>query len=154
MNCDIDRVWEFYTDIKHLEIISPKEIELKIMNATSQKLSQGSEIWLEGKIIVMLFKRSMWHSKITSFSVSPQQYLYVDEMLNGPFKKWRHLHKFHSVDNNNNQKQTQVIDEIHFELPYGIIGKLFDGMRIEGLRKSFVTEDWLQLELWKITHRH
>jgi len=154
MNCDIDRVWEFYTDIKHLEIISPKEIELKIMNATSQKLSQGSEIWLEGKIIVILFKRSMWHSKITSFSVSPQQYLYVDEMLNGPFKKWRHLHKFHSVDNNNNQKQTQVIDEIHFEPPYGIIGKLFDGMRIEGLRKSFVTEDWLQLELWKITHRH
>ena len=154
MNCDIDRVWEFYTDIKHLEIISPKEIELKIMNATSQKLSQGSEIWLEGKIIVILFKRSMWHSKITSFSVSPQQYLYVDEMLNGPFKKWRHLHKFHSVDNNNNQKQTQVIDEIHFELPYGIIGKLFDGMRIEGLRKSFVTEDWLQLELWKVTHRH
>jgi ligand-binding SRPBCC domain-containing protein len=104
MNCDIDRVWEFYTDIKHLEIISPKEIELKIMNATSQKLSQGSEIWLEGKIIVILFKRSMWHSNITSFSVSPQQYLYVDEMLNGPFKKWRHLHKFHSVDNNNNQK--------------------------------------------------
>jgi hypothetical protein len=24
---------------------------------------------------------------ITSYSVSPQQYLYVDEMLTGPFKK-------------------------------------------------------------------
>jgi ligand-binding SRPBCC domain-containing protein len=106
MNCDIDRVWEFYTDIKHLEIISPKEIELKITNATSQKLSQGSEIWLEGKIRGMLFKRSRWHSKITAYSGSPQQYLYVDEMLTGPFKKWRHLHKFYGVDNNNNQKQT------------------------------------------------
>ena len=58
---------------------------------------------------------------ITSYSVSPQQYLYVDEMPTGPFKKWRHLHKFYGVDNNNNnnQKQTQVIDKIHFELPCG-----------------------------------
>jgi ligand-binding SRPBCC domain-containing protein len=137
INCDIDRVWEFYTDFKHLEIISPKEIELKITNATSKKLAQGSEIWLEGKIIVMLFKRSRWHSKITAYSVSPQEYLYVDEMLTGPFKKWRHLHKFYGVDNNNNQKQTLVIDEIHFELPYGIIGKLFDGYVYRRLEKIF-----------------
>jgi len=27
-------------------------------------------------------------------------------------------------------------------------------MHIEGLRNSFVTENWRQLELWKITHRH
>ena len=126
MNCPIDRVWEFYTDIKHLDIITPREIDLKIINTTSQKLTQGSEIWLEGKIITMISKNK-WHSMITSYSVSPQQCLYVDEMLTGPFKIWRHLHKFYGVSNNNNQKQTQVIDEIDFELPYGIIGKLFDG---------------------------
>jgi ligand-binding SRPBCC domain-containing protein len=137
VNCDVYRVWEFYTDIKHLEIITPREIELKITNAPSQKLTQGSEIWLEGKLIVMLFKRSKWHSMITISSVSPQQYLYVDEMLTGPFKKWRHLHKFYAVDNNNNKKQTQVIDEIHFELPYGIIGKLFDGYVYRRLGKIF-----------------
>jgi ligand-binding SRPBCC domain-containing protein len=70
-----------------IKIITPREIELKITNARSQKLTQGSEIWLEGKLIVMLSKRSKWHSMITSYSVSPQQYLYVDEMLTGPFKK-------------------------------------------------------------------
>jgi ligand-binding SRPBCC domain-containing protein len=74
---------------------------------------------------------------ITSYSVSPQQYLYVDEMLSGPFKIWRHLHKFHDVNNNNNQKQTRVIDEIHFELPCGIIGKLFDGYVYRRLEKLF-----------------
>jgi ligand-binding SRPBCC domain-containing protein len=74
---------------------------------------------------------------ITSYSVSTQQYLYVDEMLSGPFKIWRHLHKFCDVDNNNNQKQTRVIDEIHFELPYAIIGKLFDGYVYRRLEKIF-----------------
>ena len=136
VNCPVDRVWEFYTDIKHLDIITPKEIDLKITNATSQKLTQGSEIWLEGRIIMMLFKNK-WHSMITSYSLSPQQYLYVDEMLTGPFKIWRHLHKFYGVSNNNNQKQTQVIDEIDFELPYGIIGKLFDGYAYRSLEKLF-----------------
>jgi hypothetical protein len=39
-----------------IKIITPREIELKITNARSQKLTQGSEIWLEGKLIVMLSK--------------------------------------------------------------------------------------------------
>ena len=71
VNCPIDRVWEFFTDIKHLEIINPKEIELKITKVTSHKLTQGSEIWVEGKITMMLSKRSKRYSMITSFSVSP-----------------------------------------------------------------------------------
>jgi len=136
VNCRIDRVWEFYTDIKHLDIVTPKEMDLKITKATHQKLTQGSEIWLEAKLITMISKNK-WHSMITSYSVSPQQYLYIDEMLTGPFKKWRHSHKFYVVNNNNNQNQTKVIDEIDFELPYGIIGKLFDGYAYRRLEKLF-----------------
>ena len=57
MNSPIDKVWEFYIDVKHLEIVTPKE-KLKIINATSEKLTQGSEIWLEAKL--MIYKRK-WH---------------------------------------------------------------------------------------------
>jgi ligand-binding SRPBCC domain-containing protein len=54
VNNNIDRVWEFNTDIKHLKIITPKEMNLKITNSTtSQKLIQGSEIWIAGKIIFL-----------------------------------------------------------------------------------------------------
>lgn len=128
VNNDIDRVWEFYTDIKHLEIITPKEMSLKIINATTgQKLSQGSEISIVGKIIL---RKSTWRSRITSL----KPYEYVDEMLKGPFKKWRHLHRFHAT----NQKQTQVIDIVDFELPYGSIGKLlFEGYAYDRLEKIF-----------------
>ena len=129
VNNDIDRVWEFYTDIKHLEIITPKEMNLKIINATTtgQKLTQGSEISIVGKIIL---RKSTWHSRISS----RKPYEYVDEMLKGPFKKWRHLHRFHAT----NQKQTQVIDIVDFELPYGSIGKLlFEGYAYNRLEKIF-----------------
>lgn len=130
VNCPIDKVWEFYTDIKHLEIITPTEIELKITSATSQKLSQGSEFWLEGKL--MIFKRR-WHSVIRS--IKPYQYL--DEMLTGPLKRWRHLHKFSDININNNQKQTEVIDEVDFELPYSPLGKLFEDYVSRRLEKFF-----------------
>jgi ligand-binding SRPBCC domain-containing protein len=55
-------------------------------------------------------------------------------MLQGPFKKWRHLHRFHEIS----QKQTQVIDEVDFELPYGVVGKLlFEDYTYNRLEKIF-----------------
>ena len=127
VNSPIHRVWEFYTDIKHLELITPAELELRIISSTSQKLTQDSEIWLEGKL--MSFK-SKWHSIIRTL----KPYQYLDEMLAGPFKKWEHLHKF---KDNNNPKQTEVIDEINFELPYGPVGKLFEGYAHKRLQDLF-----------------
>jgi ligand-binding SRPBCC domain-containing protein len=126
----IQRVWDFYTDVKHLETITPKEIDLKIINATNQKIVQGQEIWVSGKIIAKIIRRRMtWHSKITFLKA----YEYVDEMLAGQFNKWRHLHKFRSIDG----KQTEIIDEIEFELPYGILGKLFEGYAYKQLHNIF-----------------
>jgi ligand-binding SRPBCC domain-containing protein len=127
VNSPIDRVWEFYTDIKHLEIVTPTELELKIISTTSQTLTQDSEIWLEGKLMI---SKSKWHSIIRTL----KPYQYLDEMLAGPFKKWKHLHKF---KDNNDPKQTEVIDEISFELPYGPIGKLFEGYADRRLQKLF-----------------
>lgn len=128
MNNNINKVWEFYTDINHLKIITPKEINLQVINATDQKFSQGTEIWIEGKILIS--KRSAWHSAITFL----KPYEYVDEMLGGPFKKWSHLHKFRDLDHG---QKTEVVDQVDFELPYGILGKLFEGYAYNQLRKIF-----------------
>jgi ligand-binding SRPBCC domain-containing protein len=113
INEDIERVWEFYTDIRHLEIITPKKLNLKIINTTNQKIILGQETIISAKIIIM--KRT-WHSKITFF----QQYEYIDEMLEEPFIKWKHTHKFKRINNN----KTEIIDKVEFSLPYGIFGRI------------------------------
>ena len=123
----IEWVWRFFTDVKHLEIITPEQIDLKIINITSPNIVQGQEIWCSGKIIAK--RRMSWHSKITFL----KRYEYEDEMLAGPFKKWRHLHKFQNIDD----KLTEVIDEIEFELPYGMLGKLLEGYSYKQLQKTF-----------------
>jgi ligand-binding SRPBCC domain-containing protein len=125
----IEKVWHFYTDVKHLEIITPKEIELKIISTTNQNIVQGQEIRVSGKIFEKIRIRMRWHSKITFLKAHE----YIDEMLSGPFKKWRHLHTFYNIDG----KQTEIIDEIEFELPYGILGKLFEGHAYKQLQNIF-----------------
>ena len=70
-----------------------------------------------------------WHSRITFLKAHE----YIDEMLAGPFKKWRHLHTFYNIDG----KQTEIIDEVEFELPYSILGKLFEGYAYDQLQNIF-----------------
>ncbi|MCI0560334.1 MAG: hypothetical protein MN733_17755 [Nitrososphaera sp.] len=86
---------------------------------------EGSEVWLEGKLVT----RSHWHSKITL----ARPYVYIDEMLSGRFKLWKHVHEFKKLDEN----RTEVIDEIDFELPYGILGRLFEGYVYRKLGSTF-----------------
>jgi len=104
-------------------------MKLNVINATSEKLTQGSEIWLEAKFII---SRIRWHSVIRSL----KPYQYLDEMVKGSFKKWTHLHMFYSI-NENDQKQTEVIDEINFEISYSRMGKLFEAYVYNRLQKPF-----------------
>ena len=126
INEDIEKVWEFYTDIRHLEIITPKKLNLKIINTTNQKIILGQETIISAKIIII---ERIWHSKITFF----QQYEYIDEMVEGPFIKWKHTHKFQRI----NKNKTEIYDKVEFSLPYGIFGKIGSIFFTKLLRQLF-----------------
>ena len=125
VKADINKVWEFYTDIGHLHVISPPRMQLRLVKSTHQKLVQGSEVWLTG----ILLTRSNWHSKITALA----PYEYVDEMMTGRFRVWKHVHGFRKIDDNT----TEVIDEIDFQLHYGLLGRMFEGYVYSKLVKIF-----------------
>ncbi|HXV45184.1 MAG TPA: SRPBCC family protein [Nitrososphaera sp.] len=121
----IDKVWDFYTDIGHLQVITPPRMQLRLAKSTHQKLVEGSEVWLTG----ILLRRSNWHSRITALA----PYEYADEMLTGRFRVWKHVHGFRKVDDST----TEVIDEIDFQLHYGWLGRLFEGYVYSQLEKIF-----------------
>ena len=125
VNSEITRVWDFYTDMRHLEVITIPQLHLRVLKTTHQKLVEGSEVWLTGKLVW----QSTWHSRITSLA----PYEYVDEMLTGRFKVWKHVHAFRK----NGEKETEVIDEIDFELPYGPLGRLFGPFVVRQLKSTF-----------------
>lgn len=123
---NIEKVWKFYTDINHLKIITPPNLNLKIIKTSSQLITEGQEIIIEGKIGI--FKRK-WNSKITYL----KPYQYIDEMINGPFKRWKHNHIFQKI----NENETQITDEIEFGISFGIIGRLLEMIAFSNLIKIF-----------------
>jgi ligand-binding SRPBCC domain-containing protein len=97
-------------------------MDLEIIKTTNENIVQGQEICVSGKIFeaIKIRKEMRWHSKITFL----EEYEYIDEMLEGPFKKWRHKHKFHSIMDG---KQTEIIDEIDFPYCFAVqTGSCYD----------------------------
>lgn len=125
VDAPIEKVWAFYTDIGHLEVITPPEMGLKVVRCTTgRQLAEDTEVWLEGNLVV----KSRWHSRITHL----QPYAYVDKMLEGRFRVWKHTHSFEKTISG-----TTVIDEIDFELRYGPLGKALEGYAEKQLAKIF-----------------
>jgi uncharacterized membrane protein len=72
VDAPIGKVWDFYTDLYHLEIITPKEIGFKIIESDCDKITQGQTVHLSGKLLTKI----TWKSKI----IFCKPYTYVDEM--------------------------------------------------------------------------
>jgi len=128
VNCNIDKVWDFYTDIKHLEIITPPQLKLRIIETSNQQVVDGLRMTLSAKLVLY---SSKWHSIISLVDIS--KHMYIDEMVKGPFKKWKHVHLFSDIGKN----QTLVTDTIEFELPFFFLGKLMEGYVENNLMKIF-----------------
>ncbi|KJD31364.1 hypothetical protein PK35_14730 [Tamlana nanhaiensis] len=94
-------------------------------------LQKPTEIAISGKVAGLVEKgdATIWETrhlnlhqhltlKVTEFS---QPFLFVDEMVKGHFKTYKHEHIFKKIKN-----KTLMIDKFYFESPYGVFGKLFD----------------------------
>lgn len=57
-------------------------------------------------------------SRITAMTLYEN---FIDEMEEGKFKSFRHKHFFEEIKGN-----TTMIDELQYETPFGVFGKLFD----------------------------
>ncbi len=83
---------------------------------------------ISGRLVLY---NSKWNSTISLVDIT--KHMYIDEMLHGPFKKWKHIHLFSDIGKN----QSVVTDKIEFELPFFFLGKLMEGYVESNLKKIF-----------------
>jgi ligand-binding SRPBCC domain-containing protein len=76
------------------------------------------------------FKTRLLRIKITEM-VKPGQF--IDEQVRGDFKMMKHEHHFKPCDNG-----TIMIDLLHFESPYGILGEWFNSLHLTGYMKRLL----------------
>jgi ligand-binding SRPBCC domain-containing protein len=109
----IERVFEFFSDARNLERLTPPWLQFWIVTPTPIEMRPGARIEyrIDWRIVPI-----RWLTEIVEWS-PPHQF--VDVEVRGPYKLWHHTHTFAEKDGG-----TLVGDVVRYELPLGILGTL------------------------------
>lgn len=94
-----------------------------------------------------LFKTRQHTSVIAAMEIPIS---FVDEMVKGDFKSFRHQHHFKQIDNG-----TIMIDILEFESPYGAAGKFFNAIYLKRYLEKFLIKrnntikEYAETQKWK-----
>jgi ligand-binding SRPBCC domain-containing protein len=118
LHAPLREVWNFHSDPVALTQITPGPMRVQIVDC-DYPVQRGSRVlmtmWL-GPVGVR------WNSTITEHVA--EQY-FSDEQITGqgPFKRWKHTHRFMAVP-----AGTLVTDHVEYALPLGVLGVIADWM--------------------------
>ena len=115
----IEEVFDFFRRPANILRISPPDLNLQILEAP-ELLELGSRIVLQARRWGIAQKLA---SKITAFEVNAH---FVDELQEGPFRKWVQTHRFETV-----AEGTRLTYQVDFEPPGGILGMMLKASAIE-----------------------
>lgn len=115
LSTGMDTAWDFFSSAKNLALITPPEMEFKILTQMDSK-----DIY-EGMLIDYTVKPLFgialhWQTEI--FKVNKPE-SFADRQLKGPYKLWEHTHTFFEKDNG-----ILMRDEVKYQMPFGIIGQI------------------------------
>lgn len=144
IHAPIERVFDLSRSINLHQISTADTNEKAIAGVTSGLINKDETVTWQAK---HLFKIRQFTSRITDLQ-SPVYF--VDEMTKGDFKSFYHEHHFKAVDNG-----TILIDKLEFETPYGIIGKMLNGIFLRSYlekllaKRNAVIKIYAETQKWK-----
>ena len=103
--------------------------ETAISGVTSGLISKGETVTWRGKH----FGIYLTHTSIISEMESPT--FFIDEMIEGRFKSFKHQHNFFEKEG-----KTIMEDTIEYDTPFGIFGKIFDKFILKNHLTVFIKE--------------
>ena len=110
-------IFDLSRNIDVHKLSTAKSNETAIDGVTSGLINNGETVTWRGKH----FGFYLTHKSIISAMEIPSYF--VDEMVEGKFKSFKHEHSF--IEGNG---FVMMIDKIEYQTPYGIFGKLFDAL--------------------------
>lgn len=127
INAPIELCFDLSRDLDvHMASAGPT-LERAVAGVTSGMVKLDDEITWEA---THLGVRHRLTSKIIEYD---RPAMFVDEMLQGPFKRWHHKHFFENRDG-----KTLMIDEVNYASPFGVIGRIVDMLYMENYMRNFL----------------
>jgi len=106
-------VFDFFSRAENLEALTPPWLNFKILDVQPQPVQQGTLINYSLRVHGIPLR---WTSEIVEWE---PPHRFVDLQLRGPYKLWRHEHRFEARDGG-----TLITDTINLALPLGILGQI------------------------------
>lgn len=127
INAPIQSVFDVSRNIDAHQLSTFQSNEKAIAGITSGLINLNETVTWKGKHFGIYLKHK---SKITEMEIPNY---FVDEMEKGHFKSFRHEHSF--VTQNG---VTVMIDNLQYETPYGIFGRIFDKFILKNYLTGFL----------------
>jgi len=119
-------VFAFFSEAGNLEKITPPWLSFRILTPLPIRMERGTNIAYELRLRGL---RLRWLTRIEQWN-PPHEF--VDVQVKGPYKLWRHTHRFAEVEGG-----TRVTDRIQYALPFGPVGRLGHWLVARDLAKIF-----------------
>lgn len=128
INATAETCFDLMRDIRiHTETTS-QTIEKAVAGVTDRKIGLGQTVTFEGTHFGM---RQRLTVKVVEFD---RPKLFIDEMTQGNFRSFKHIHEFFPVENGTLMKDTLI-----WTSPFGILGKIVDKLMLERHLRNLVT---------------
>lgn len=100
--------WEFFSDVKNLDKITPAEMGFSTISAPEGPVYPGALII--HRLQLAPFIAMKW---VTEIKVVDYQKSFIDEQRFGPYRFWHHRHSFEEVP-----EGTLIRDEVYWKVPF------------------------------------
>jgi ligand-binding SRPBCC domain-containing protein len=113
-------VFDFFRRTANLPLVAPPELHMKIDEGPTL-LELGSRLVIKGR------RWGLPQRVVSQVTEFVSEVRFVDEQVEGPFKKWKHTHGFQSLPDGG----THVSDRIDFDPPGGMLGLVVTASFVE-----------------------
>lgn len=138
VDAPLDEVWEFHSHISGLEALTPKWMDLRVESVEGPDgeseptlLDAGSRVRMSARLFGA-GPRQTWTSRIVDREEGDGWATFRDEMVDGPFRRWNHTHRFFADGD-----ATVVDDRVEYRLPCGELGRALGPVAKVGFEPMF-----------------
>ncbi|HEX8392061.1 MAG TPA: SRPBCC family protein [Longimicrobium sp.] len=105
----IAEAWEFFSDARNLERITPPDMGFEVTSALPERMYAGMLVTY--RVRPLMGVPVTWVTEITHVD---EPRLFVDEQRFGPYRFWHHQHLFREIPGG-----TEMRDIVNYALPPG-----------------------------------
>lgn len=115
----LSSAFDFFSRAENLERITPPWMRFRILTPPPIKMKKGATIAYALRVRGIPLQ---WLTEIERWN---PPYEFIDDQAKGPYKFWRHTHRFSEVDGG-----TLIVDIVEYALPFGLMGRLVHRLQV------------------------